>query len=358
MPTPCSGPSPGTCRVHLALLNPYNYSPFGEGARASHGVSSSSGWGGPMDITDAKTDSHGGETSDAGERPEPVDETSPRDLAARVDTMKAEIDALQIQVAEGRGPWYSQTANLVAILALIFSFGTTYVSYQHTQQQDVEESRSQLRELSERLSTLPREAIQNGERYAKDQATVQNLNASVYAELKVAASQAADIIERIPNDVSAAECTLVATQLATFGIYDRSNKILEIASERAKDAEALVVAQRQYAVNLFTSSAIPEGRKKYEEALNVFQRFPTRNQYFIQSITAYTELLWTESEINAGQCTEAAKHLAVGSRDGARTNDPQLLSWIERLKPRAKNCTSGASPNATSPVLPPPTSLP
>jgi hypothetical protein len=310
-----------------------------------------------MDTTEAKTDSHGGEESDAGERPEPVDETSLRDLASHVDTMKGEIDALQIQMAEGKGPWYRQSANLVAILALIFSFGTTYVSYQHTQQQDIEESRSQLRVLSERLSTLPREAIQNGKRYSKDQSTVQNLNASVYAELKVAASQAADIIERIPDHVSAAECTLVATQLATFGIYERSNRILEIASKRAKDAEALVTAQRQYAVNLFNSSEIPEGRKKYEEALDAFQRFPTKNQYFIQYTRGYTETLWTESELNVGQCTEAAKHLAVGSRDGTRTNEPQLLSWIERLKLRAKNCTGETSTKVAPPVLPPPTSL-
>ncbi len=49
------------------------------------------------------------------------------DLVQRVDTMKREIDALQIAILSQKKPWYKEIPIIVSVAALLFSFGTTYV---------------------------------------------------------------------------------------------------------------------------------------------------------------------------------------------------------------------------------------
>jgi hypothetical protein len=64
----------------------------------------------------------------------------PSTLEARVEVMKREIDALQIQVMKDRGPWYKQVPVLVpllvSVIALGFSFATTYVAEQRIEQEE------------------------------------------------------------------------------------------------------------------------------------------------------------------------------------------------------------------------------
>ena len=69
------------------------------------------------------------------------------DLGERVDTMKREIDALQIAVMSQKKPWYKEIPVIVSVVALLFSFGTTVVSFRRTQVQDVQNMRQELRGL-------------------------------------------------------------------------------------------------------------------------------------------------------------------------------------------------------------------
>jgi hypothetical protein len=62
----------------------------------------------------------------------PESTTDPGAVQAQLATMKREIDALQITVAESTRPWWKQASILIAALALLFSFGTTYYSAEQT----------------------------------------------------------------------------------------------------------------------------------------------------------------------------------------------------------------------------------
>jgi len=60
------------------------------------------------------------------------------DLEQRVDLMKREIDALQIAVTGQSKPWYKNVSTLLSVTALLFSFGTTFVSYHRANIQDIQ----------------------------------------------------------------------------------------------------------------------------------------------------------------------------------------------------------------------------
>ncbi len=79
------------------------------------------------------------------------------DLIERIHSIKSEVDALQIAVMKQHAPWYKNIAVIVSIMALLFSFGTTYVSYNRTKTQDIQNSRSELRSLLQRIAVLPKE---------------------------------------------------------------------------------------------------------------------------------------------------------------------------------------------------------
>jgi hypothetical protein len=77
----------------------------------------------------------------------------------KIEMMRREIDALQISSADKAKPWYKNVSTLIAVLALLFSFGTTYVSYRRTEAQDVQSMRQELRGLLQRLAALPKERV-------------------------------------------------------------------------------------------------------------------------------------------------------------------------------------------------------
>src|SRR5262245_6234256 len=82
--------------------------------------------------------------------------------------LKREVDALQIVVQSKTTPWYRSTSTIISIMALLFSFGTTSVSYLRTQSQDVQSLRTELRGVLQRLTELPKENVQMAKAYESD----------------------------------------------------------------------------------------------------------------------------------------------------------------------------------------------
>ena len=84
------------------------------------------------------------------------------DLEQRVELMKREIDALQVTVTERSKPWYHNVSVLISIIALLFSFGTTLVSYHRNNIQEIQNARAELRGLLQRMAALPKENVEIG----------------------------------------------------------------------------------------------------------------------------------------------------------------------------------------------------
>ena len=62
-------------------------------------------------------------------------------------SLKQEVGRLDSRLKDKEKPWYREASIIVAALALLFSFGTTFVSYVKSSQQEVLSSRIELREL-------------------------------------------------------------------------------------------------------------------------------------------------------------------------------------------------------------------
>jgi predicted negative regulator of RcsB-dependent stress response len=125
----------------------------------------------------------------------------------------SEIYSLKVALAKHERPWFRRSSVVISVLALLFSLGTTGVSYWHTHQQDIHDARSELRTLIQRLNHLPIEDLEYSRKYENEPKIYGRLSGLLNSENAVIAKQAADVIDRIPSNVSATEYSAVANAL-------------------------------------------------------------------------------------------------------------------------------------------------
>ena len=210
-----------------------------------------------------------------------------RDL--RYEALKDEVDALQVLVMKQQQPWYRDAAAIVAVLALVFSFGTTIVSYQRTSQEDIHASEIELRALLSRSSAIPAEMTENARTYADDPGAVARSTSVLTQEQILLAKQAAQVLFGIPQErVTAAQYLLVANVLIGNGIDREGLQLVDSAIAVARDVNDFVSAVRVKAFRLFQLQRADEGRDLYQQALAVWDRrgFETQDTNF----RAYTDL--------------------------------------------------------------------
>jgi tetratricopeptide (TPR) repeat protein len=253
------------------------------------------------------------------DQPSPREPTRPRkrDVASegqplqeQLATMKAEIDALQISTAEPAKPWYRQASVLIASLALFFSFGTTFYSLKRTQEQDIHNSKVELRDLIQRLTAIPVRNLDLDRKYPKDAGARVQASSLLNTENTVLAKQAVDVIDQIPDEVSAVEFIAVASALALSGDYDRTRELYSRALDTSDDATDFSNAARSLGVTAFSLGDVRGGRTAFQQALDVFDRFPTSNSYFRTITHITTEVTWAQAELFTQSCPEGLAHLS------------------------------------------------
>lgn len=279
-----------------------------------------------------------------------------RDL--RYETLKAEVDALQVQVMRQQVPWYRDATALVAVLALLFSFGTTVVSYQKSAQEEVHASEIELRSLIGRLSAIPVEMTEASKAYADDAGTVASLTSVLTQEQLLIAKQAAQVLANIPEErVTAAQYLLVANVLIANGVDTPGLRLLDKAIARAGDVNDFVSAARVKAYRVFQLGRIDEGRALYQRALDVFSRrgFESSDENFKAYTHLQTQVGWAQAELSVGNCDEARRH--IGDARLLATRFPTTDNQVRRMEAVASaitDCRPGAiaPPGSPSPGVP------
>src|SRR5687767_7530773 len=125
-------------------------------------------------------------------------------LKAEVDalkTLKAEVDALHIQAAQERKPWYFVPSNIVSVVALVFSLGTSVFSYWKSYQTEVATNRAEVRQLIQRTTRLPIENFELLQKFPN----AQGLTTMITQEQLLLANQAAEKIKRYPDTFTSTE---------------------------------------------------------------------------------------------------------------------------------------------------------
>ena len=97
--------------------------------------------------------------------------TSPPETSSFDDqlrTVKAEVDALQIDALKKAVPWYGNPSTLIAAFALLISLGSTIFTYVRNVDQDNWALRAELRSLILRLNDLPLKGYELQQKYQEE----------------------------------------------------------------------------------------------------------------------------------------------------------------------------------------------
>lgn len=231
------------------------------------------------------------------------------DAQEKYDILKKEVDSLQIQLSKDQKPWHHNPSIIISMVALIFSFGTTGVSYYKSFKDDVRANRREARELIQRVTKLPIENFELMERN-KGSAFGESLSGMINQENILLASQAVELIKRYPDSFSSTEYFAVAFALSQSAIKDNVPYLFEQAINKAKNYNDYNVSTRAYALYHFTQGDYLEGRKFYKMALSVWEKYPEKNLFVVNSVDLVTLMYWSNAELsinNYGEATDLVK---------------------------------------------------
>ncbi len=278
------------------------------------------------------------------------------DTQVMLKTLANRVDALELSV-EKRTPRFLNVATIVSVTALLFSFGTTYVSYTRTASQDIHALRAELRAILQRLVALPKDNFEVNQKYKEDPGAIDFLGGYHNQENSLLARQAAEIVSRLPKDqVSASEFYTVAMALQFSYNFERAQafaiQAIEAATQRDLNDE---VAALRMSGNLFFVSGKPEqGRVVYQKALNIFSGYPGLTDGFVIAVThVATELNWAGSEASIGSIDLANQHIASAERyASASPAGPGTDALKARIAQDKSRLNSGFRPPAVPRAIP------
>jgi hypothetical protein len=234
-------------------------------------------------------------------------------LEQKIELMKREVDAIQIAIMGQKAPWYRNISTILSIVALCFSFGTTFVSYIRTEKQDIQNTRQELRGLLQRLAVLPKEYVEIEKKYASDQAAMQVIGGLINQESTLLVRQAAELAKKLPkNLVSSTEYYSIAVALQSSYDLVGAAEFLKYTIEAAKDFNTEIAAIRMTAAMHYQRGKPEAGRVEYQRALDIFAKYPEFDPFTRASTNISTELAWTGSEANIGAMNLANLHIESG----------------------------------------------
>ena len=251
------------------------------------------------------------------------------DVGAQMALMKREIDALQRSAMKQQRRWYQVPSIIIAFAALLFSFGTTAVSYYRTGQQDIHNARLELRSLIQRLYALPLEDIRIAATYSNNPRAVAQISSTLNQENILIAQRAVEVIDSIPDAVSSVEYVTVATALAMSGISERAAEFMKCAIEKASSTGTLASARMSYGSYLFSTGEIVAARVEMQKALAVLDEHANPNTYFQKAMEIHIELRWATLERLTGDEIEAQRHLRKANAEVLKLTP---APYTEKLK--------------------------
>jgi hypothetical protein len=241
-----------------------------------------------------------------------------------LETVKRELDALQIHVMKEKTPWWRQVPLIVPLLisltALSFSFWSFQRGEARLDRQEEHDARAELRDLVVHLQTLPTETFDLKRRYANDPSAQANVSALINTQTIVLAHQAADLIlVELNGDAAAPEYYSVIDAFLRAGEPSADLERLVAGGLRvANDPNSAATLYRYQARIRFRLDDVEGGRKAYSEALNVFEKFPNIEVFpnMVGAIHSQTHSIWAEDEASHQSCALAWHHLSEAERIG------------------------------------------
>ena len=276
-------------------------------------------------------------------------------LEQQVATLREEVEVLRVAAKQHfLRPWYRDGAVTVAAMAFVFSLGTTAVTYFKGEQQLREGDRRELRDLSLKLGTIPRELFEFQQKYGNNQQALSSFGGLLNTEQQILAKQASEIIWRIPDLVSASEHLYVANALINANLPHLAEWHLQSSVTKAKDADELIAAYRILGNVAYMRGDAKAGRENYQQAKTVLEsgRVPIMNTVYVTWSNVLTDIRWAQAEAMLPNCVEFERRLKSASEGlnglselaaaGPRAEIRQLMA--QGCPPRAPGQPAAAPP--------------
>jgi hypothetical protein len=245
-----------------------------------------------------------------------------------------EIEALQLTAAReeerSHRPWYREGSLVIAMLALLFSFGTTVVSYARLDQEGLHEARNELTGYLQRLGELPRLAAELQLNHGE--AASAGASGFFNAEMELIANQALAVMNRIPDQVTTTEYLTVGSTFSGTGALAQADELFERGLQVAKTPIERITALRFRADLRYLMDDVEGGRELYREARGVFGQNPIEAPALVAQIDGFTEIRWAGVELNIRECDEARRHADEAERITAEYPLAVLTPLLTQLR--------------------------
>ncbi|MGH8901317.1 MAG: hypothetical protein ACRDYA_06450 [Egibacteraceae bacterium] len=259
------------------------------------------------------------------------------DLRRRAELNDKQIDALQLE-ANKKKRWWGDPVAVVSALALVLSlFATAMTQYDKRQERQLE-ARNRLTSLVQQLTNISLQRQELLAQYGPGKAPVVTTE-----EVLLLASQAANLLESRQVSAAGAEYGLVAFALVNAGEFGRAKDLLSAARKLPQGLQEKVIVLRVVGIISFAENNIDEGRRAFEEAVNIFEQ----PQYsgtaeVVKNDTNYaTELRWANAELSAGECIAAGRHLDKTKEHHSRLPvNPQRQVLLDDSYQQLNSCYS------------------
>jgi tetratricopeptide (TPR) repeat protein len=252
------------------------------------------------------------------------------DLKNQYRVLKDEVDSIQISLLKAKTPWYKNISMIVSVMALLFSFGTTYVSNKRIEAQDIQSLKSELRSMLQQLAALPSKNFELTKKYSDDPSAIAFIGGQLNQENALLAFQAADLIHKLPKDkLTAIEVYSVAVALQGAYEIQKANDLYHLSYDIAKDINTAIAAKRGIANSLFQLGQSDAGRVEFQDALNIFSKYKSNNDFFQKSTHIITLLNWASAESGAG-AFDKAKAKILEAREMVESLPPS--PYTDQLK--------------------------
>ena len=232
------------------------------------------------------------------------------DIDEQYRILKKEVDLLQISVMSVKPPWYKNIPIIVSVLALCFSFGTTYVSNKRIEAQDIQDLKEELRGMLQQLAGIPTRSFELTKTYSGDPNAIAFIGGQLNQENSLLAFQAADLITKLPEDkITAIELYSLAVAFQYSYEIQTASEMFSHSFELADDMNTAVAAKRGMANALYQLGQPEAGRVQFQDALNIFSAHQDHNDFIRKSTHIVTLLNWAGAEANGGNFTQARQKL-------------------------------------------------
>lgn len=237
---------------------------------------------------------------------------------SKFSDIEERLERVETNVAGRDSIWFKIVPVLISVLALIFSFGTTFVSYKRTVEQDTLALRGELRVLIQRLAALPKENLEALKKYADDPMSFALVSGFINQENNLLSKQAENLLNKLPeSQISSTDYYAVSNALGIARNYDSATKFLYKSLEVANGLDDEVGALRNLAGLMFVTGRIGDGRATFQRALDVFGKYKGFDPFTIASTNIFTEISWAMAEASTNSFDLASQHLARADQIGA-----------------------------------------